>query len=115
MATLRPGALQQDVWDAAVQKHLAAASAMPDAEAATTWVALWHAVHAAVPEPQLETPLLEVFVTRHDPSLRDAVRVSDEHFHLQNRLLALYHCCRSRCGPSAASYTMPGSIAMRLC
>jgi len=90
MATLRPGALQQDVWDAALQKHLAAAPAAPDAEAATTWVALWHAVHAAMLEPQHGTPSLEVFVTRHVPfsaGSRPCVRSTSK------CLPRLHHCC----------------------
>ena len=85
MATLRPGALQQDVWDAAVHKHLAAAPPAPDAEAVTTWIALWHAVHAAVPEHHLETPSLEVFITRHVPSPQDGVCLLDRSCHHQNQ------------------------------
>ena len=90
MATLRPGALQQDVWDAALQKHLAAAPAAPDAEAATTWVALWHAVHAAEAEPG--TPSLEVFVTRHVPSLQHAVYLYDRSYHHQNQPALILPC-----------------------
>ena len=67
MASLRPGALQPDVWAAALRKHLAADTTAPDAEAVTTWVALWHAVHAASPELQAGVPSLEVFVTRRAP------------------------------------------------
>ena len=71
MATLRPGALQQDVWDAALRKHLADAPPAPNAEATTTWVALWHAIHAAAPpESQPEMPSLEVFITRHATFIR---------------------------------------------
>ena len=65
MAGARPGALQPAVWDAALRKHLAAPPAPPDAEAAATWVALWHAIEAASEQQQPGMPSLEIFITRH--------------------------------------------------
>ena len=73
MAEARPGALRPAVWEAALRKHLAAPPTPPDAEAATTWVALWHAIQAAG-QQQPGVPPLEVFVTRR---ARQSARAQD--------------------------------------